>query len=213
MTGRPVIGLVDDESGMRRALGRLFGAEGFEVRAYDTAVQFLERMEEEAVDCVVLDVSMPGMSGLELQEQLIQRGLQLPVIFLTGRGDIPMSVRAIKAGAVNFLTKPVNDAELLSAVRSGLELAARQRDQEAEVARLRERLALLTPREMEVFRQVIAGRLNKQIAAALGTSEQTIKVHRMRVTSKMGLASVADLVRAAQRLGVEPAEGGLLNEG
>jgi FixJ family two-component response regulator len=213
MKRTPVIGLVDDETCVLRALARLLSAEGFEVRTYDSARRFLECAAEEPLDCLVLDVTMPGMSGLELQEQLIQSGIRLPVVFLTGRGDIPMSVRAMKAGAVNFLTKPVNDADLLSAVRSGLALAARERAEEGDRAHLRVRLDRLTPREREVFRHVIAGLLNKQIAAMLGTSEQTIKVHRMRLTMKMGLFSVADLVRAAQRLGVMPAEGWRLNEG
>jgi FixJ family two-component response regulator len=202
----PIIGLVDDEPGMLKALQRLLNAAGFHVRAFGSADEFLKGFRCQRVDCLVLDVAMPGLNGLELQEQLNQTGTQLPIVFLTGRGDIPMSVRAIKAGAVNFLTKPVNDADLLAAVRIALAEAHRIQEVAGKLAGLRARFANLTPREAEVFRHVIAGKLNKQIAADLGTSEQTIKVHRMRITEKMGFPSVAGLVRAAEQLGVHPAD-------
>ncbi|MHB1308170.1 MAG: response regulator transcription factor [Limisphaerales bacterium] len=205
MTTPALIGLVDDEPGMRKALGRLLAAEGFAVRSYESATQFLERFAEDPVDCLVLDVSMPGLNGLDLQARLKQLGSRLPIVFLTGQGDIPMSVRAIKAGAVNFLTKPVHDADLLAAIRLALAESARQRAEAEAWSTLRARLERLIPRELEVLRHVIAGKLNKQIAADLGTGEQTIKVHRMRITEKMGLPSVAELVRAAERLGVKPA--------
>jgi FixJ family two-component response regulator len=206
MKSAVTIGLVDDEPGMLKALQRLLNAEGFHVRTFASAGEFLARFPSERVDCLVLDVTMPGLSGLELQEQLNRAGARLPIVFLTGQGDIPMSVRAIKAGAVNFLTKPVDDAELLAAVRVALAEAARQQAEQAALAAERSRLESLTPRELEVLRHVIAGKLNKQIAADLGTSEQTIKVHRMRITEKMGLPSVAELVRAAGRLNLTPAD-------
>ena len=145
---------------------------------------------------------MPELNGLELQQRLTQAGLLLPIVFLTGHGDIPMSVQAIKAGAMDFLTKPVKDTDLLRAVRAALQRAAAQRDLISETALLRQRYASLTPRECEVMEHVVAGRLNKQIAADLGTGEHTIKVHRARVMEKMGIESLADLVRAAERLGL-----------
>jgi len=191
---------------MLRALQRLLTLEGFQVRTFTSAEAFLFGPPEERVDCLVLDVSMPGLSGLELQARLKDAGRNLPIVFLTGQGDIPMSVRAIQAGAINFLTKPVNDADLLHAVHFALAEAERLQAAESELVGLRKRLARLTPRELEVLRHVIAGKLNKQIAASLGTGEQTIKVHRMRVTEKMGMASVAELVRAASRLNLPPAE-------
>lgn len=199
------IGLVDDEPGMLRALGRLLRANGFTVKTFASADVFLGEFEQADLDCAVLDVAMPGLCGLELQERLKHRASGLPIIFLTGQGDIPMSVRAIKAGAVNFLTKPVDETALLEAIRTALETRVRWRAQEDALTDLRGRAERLTPREKEVLRHVIAGRLNKQIAAELGTVEQTIKVHRMRITEKMGLASVAELVRAAARLGIVPA--------
>jgi FixJ family two-component response regulator len=152
----------------------------------------------ETADCLLLDVAMPGTNGLELQEKLTALGTSQPVVFLTGKGDIPMTVRAMKAGAVNVLTKPVADEELFAAIRAALEIARSTKS-------ARERFATLTPREREVFTHVIAGRLGKQIAAQLGTSEQTIKVHRMRITEKLGEPSVAGLVRLADSLGISPA--------
>ena len=208
MTVSATIGLVDDEPGMLRALRRLLRAEGFEVRTFTSADDFLQHGASQPLDCLVLDVAMPGRCGLDLQEHLRRSGARLPIVFLTGQGDIPMSVRAIKAGAVNFLTKPVNDTQLLEAVRAAVAEAARSRSEDQELAGLRARLDQLTPRELEVLRHVIAGQLNKQIAAQLGTGEQTIKVHRMRITEKMGMPSVAELVRAAARLGIDPARQG-----
>jgi len=145
---------------------------------------------------------MPELNGLELQQRLTHSGILLPIVFLTGHGDIPMTVQAIKAGAVDFLTKPVNDADLLRAVRTALQRAAEQHEQAAQTAGLRERLARLTPREREVMAHVVAGQLNKEIASDLGTGEQNIKVHRARVMEKMGAESLAGLVRAAERLGL-----------
>jgi len=205
MSGDATVFLVDDERGMLKALTRLLRAEGFAVRAFGSAREFLNACGPDETGCLVLDVAMPDLDGLELQRRLARDGVALPIIFLTGHGDIPMSVRAIKAGAVDFLTKPVNDTELLRAVRAALGKAEEQSAGREEAAALQTRLARLTPREREVLEHVISGRLNKQIAGDLGTCEQTIKVHRMRMMEKMGVESVADLVRAAERLGVAPA--------
>lgn len=197
--------LVDDEPDLRQALRRLLLGEGFEVEAFGSADQFLEHVNEDTVGCLVLDLAMPGVDGFEVQRRLAETGAKLSVVFLTGHGDIPASVRAIKAGALDFLTKPVKRADLLRAVHAALEHAHQQRSAVLAIANLRTRFAQLTPREREVFQHVIAGRLNKVIATQLGTSEQTIKVHRGRVMEKLSVNSVAELVRAAQQLGVSPA--------
>jgi FixJ family two-component response regulator len=180
-------------------------AEGLEVEDYGSAPAFLARVDDACTGCLVLDLAMPEFDGLELQRQLAERGANLGIVFLTGHGDIPASVRAIKAGALDFLTKPVKRADLLRAVRAALAHARDQHESAVAAARLRSRLAQLTPREREVFAHVIAGKLNKVIAADLGTTEQTIKVHRARVMEKLGADSVADLVRVAQQVGVKPA--------
>ena len=198
----PTVHIVDDEAGMRKALTRLLRAEDFEVRAFASALEFLAAYRVEETACLVLDVTMPELDGLELQRRLTHAGALVPIVFLTGKGDIPMSVRAIKDGAVDFLTKPVNDADLLRAVRIALQLAASRKTEHAATAALAERYASLTPREREVMAHVVAGELNKQIAATLGTGEQNIKIHRGRVMQKMGVESLADLVRVAERLGI-----------
>jgi FixJ family two-component response regulator len=194
--------LLDDEPGMLKALTRLLKAEGFTVRAFTSAKAFLESYQPEALSCLVLDVAMPELDGLELQQRLTRAGILLPIVFLTGHGDIPMSVQAIKAGALDFLTKPVKDVDLLRAVRAALQRAAEQREIIAATALLRQRYSSLTAREREVMAHVVAGELNKQVADALGIGEHTIKVHRSRVMDKMGVQSLADLVRAAERLGL-----------
>jgi FixJ family two-component response regulator len=199
---RSTVFLLDDEPGMLKALTRLLKAEGFTVQGFTSAKALLESYGPETLSCLVLDVAMPELNGLELQERLTRSGILVPIVFLTGHGDIPMSVQAIKAGAVDFLTKPVKDADLLRAVRAALQRAAEQRDTISEIALLRQRYSRLTPRETEVMALVVAGQLNKQIAADLGTGEHTIKVHRARVMEKMGVVSLADLVRAAERLGL-----------
>ena len=196
--------LLDDEPGMLKALARLLKAEGFTVQAFTSAKTFLESYRPETLGCLVLDVAMPELNGLELQQHLTRSGFLLPIVFLTGHGDIPMSVQAIKAGAVDFLTKPVKDADLLRAVRAALQRAVEQRDLISEIALLRRRYASLTPRESEVMAHVVAGQLNKQVAGELGIGEHTIKIHRARVMEKMGVESLADLVRAAERLGQKP---------
>ena len=197
-----IVYVVDDEAGMRKALTRLLRSEGFEVRAFASARNFLAAYRVEETACLVLDVAMPELDGMALQRRLTHAGVLAPIIFLTGRGDIPMSVHAIKAGAVDFLAKPVNDTVLLGAVRAALRLALSRKTEQAASAALAERYARLTPREREVMAHVATGKLNKQIAGDLGIAEQTIKVHRGRVMQKMGVVSVADLVRAAGRLGV-----------
>lgn len=194
--------LVDDEPGMLKALARLLEAEGFAVRAFTSAKTFLASYQADALGCVVLDVAMPELDGLELQQRLTQSGVLLPIVFLTGHGDIPMSVRAIKAGALDFLTKPVKDVDLLRAVRVALQRAVEQRELIRETALLRQRYSGLTPREREVMAHVVAGDLNKQVADALGIGEHTVKVHRSHIMEKMGVPSLADLVRAAERLGL-----------
>jgi FixJ family two-component response regulator len=194
--------LLDDEPGMLKAVTRLLGAEGFTVRAFTSAKAFLESYHPEALSCLVLDVAMPELNGLELQQRLTRAGILLPIVFLTGHGDIPMSVQAIKAGALDFLTKPVKDVDLLRAVRAALQRAAEQRELIMETALLRQRYSGLTPREREVMAHVVAGELNKQVAYALGIGEHTVKVHRSRVMDKMGVQSLTDLVRAAERLGL-----------
>jgi FixJ family two-component response regulator len=194
--------LVDDEPGMIKALTRLLAAEGFTVRAFTTAKAFIESYHPEALSCLVLDVAMPELNGLDLQQHLSRAGILLPIVFLTGRGDIPMSVQAIKAGALDFLTKPVKDVDLFRAVRAALRHAAEQRELIMATALLRQRYSGLTPREREVMAHVVAGELNKQVAYALGIGEHTIKVHRSRIMEKMGVASLADLVRAAEQLGL-----------
>ncbi len=197
--------LVDDEADLRRALARLLRAEGLEVECYASAADLLGRITDDVSGCLVLDVAMPGLDGLALQRQLAERGSRLPIVFVTGHGDIPMSVHAIKAGAIDFLTKPVRRDDLLRAVHAALDRADAEQAALRSVADLRTRLAQLTPREREVLAHVIAGKLNKVIAADLGTGEQNIKVHRGRVMDKLGARSVAELVRITQQLGVPPA--------
>ena len=205
VTSRAKVFLVDDEPELCRALERLLKAEGLAVESFGSAAAFLDRLPQIDVGCVVLDVAMPELDGLELQQRLIASEAKLSVVFLTGRGDIPMSVRAIKAGAVDFLTKPVKRDDLLRSVHAALDRADEDLAAMQETTELRARLTLLTPREREVLEHVIAGKLNKVIAARLGTTEQTIKVHRGRLMEKLGARSVADLVRLAQRLEVPPA--------
>jgi len=194
--------VLDDEPEMVKALVRLLRAKQFDVRGFTAVRDFLEAYRPNETACLVLDVAMPELDGLALQRRLTYRGILIPVIFLTGHGDIPMSVRAIKAGATDFLTKPVDKTRLISAVCAALQVAETQRQTVSEIAALSARLARLTPREREVMEHVVSGQLNKQIAGDLGTGEQNIKLHRMHVMKKMGVESLADLVRAAERLGL-----------
>jgi RNA polymerase sigma factor (sigma-70 family) len=198
---KPIVHVVDDDNSLRKALTRLLHAAGYEVRAYSSAGEFALASRDNRRGCVLLDVRMPGPSGLDLQEALAKEEEPLPVIFLTAHGDVPMSVRAMKAGAVDFLTKPVKRDVLLSAVRMALAHDARLHTSHEQVRDLRMRFTKLTPREQEVFKLVVAGRLNKQIAAELGISERTVKVHRAQVMTKMRVTSVAELVHLANKMG------------
>jgi RNA polymerase sigma factor (sigma-70 family) len=194
--------LVDDEDSVRNAITRLLRSAGCRVQAFASARAFLDGDREvEAPACLVLDVQMPEMGGLDLQRELRIAHAGLPIIFLTGHGDIPMSVQAMKGGAVDFLTKPVQDTDLLRAIEQALDRAIHDRAERAERAVVRQRLDSLTPREREVMALVVAGRRNKEIAHELGTTEKTIKVHRARVMAKMGARSLAALVRMAGRIG------------
>jgi FixJ family two-component response regulator len=194
--------IVDDDPAVLKSLSRLLRSAHLAVTTFSTPREFLENHDPNRPGCLVLDVAMPGLNGLELQQGLIANGQERPIVFLTGHGDIPMSVHAMKRGAVDFLTKPVNDDDLLKAIRVAIEKDRLQRRQRAEVAEIQQRLATLTPREREVLEHVITGHLNKQIAAELGTVEKTIKVHRGRVMEKMKVHSVAELVHLTGRVGI-----------
>lgn len=200
----PVIHVIDDDAPVREALGRLLGGFGFEVRQYDSAGAFLLSWPADAPGCLLLDVNMPGPSGLELQHALAQRDDALPVVFLTGYGDIPMSVLAIKRGAVDFLTKPVESGVLLAAVTAALERDAARRENDRRKHDLGRDLATLSAREREVLELVVAGRLNKQIAASLDICERTVKAHRARVMEKMHANSIAELIYIAVELKLDP---------
>ncbi|MBX9647978.1 MAG: response regulator [Xanthobacteraceae bacterium] len=196
--------LVDDDAGVLRAISRLLRARGYDTLTFTSSREFLEAHDRSIPGCAVLDVSMPDFDGLELQQALTAVGNQRPVIFLTGAGDIPTSVRAMKAGAIDFLTKPVSEDALLAAIAHAVQVDTENRQVSSEVDSINARFARLTPREQEVMTHVIAGRLNKQIAGHLGTVEKTIKVHRGRVMEKMAVRSVADLVRLAEKAGISP---------
>ena len=195
--------VLDDEPEMVKALTRILKARHFVVHGFTSVPEFLAACEPEVTACLVLDIAMPGLDGLELQQLLLHHGIHIPIVFLTGHGDIPSSVRAIKAGATDFLTKPVDGDVLVKAVSSALEEAANRRQVIVETADLAGRLDSLTPRERQVLEHVVAGQLNKQIAGDLGTGEQNIKLHRAHVMKKMGVETLADLVRAAERLGID----------
>ena len=194
--------IVDDDDGMRQSLKNLIGSVGLQVKVFASAQEFLRSKLTDVPGCLVLDVRLPGLSGLDLQKRMADAGIDIPIIFITGHGDIPMTVRAMKAGAVEFLTKPFRDQDLLDAIQQALERDRAARAQRAEIEELRARLESLTPREQQVMRLVVAGLLNKQIAGELGTSETTVKIQRHQVMEKMGADSLAELVRMADRLGV-----------
>jgi FixJ family two-component response regulator len=200
----PTVFVVDDDPSVRRSMERLVRSMGFSVQTFATAKEFTERARVESPSCLVLDVHLPGPSGLDLQRELVQEGVQIPIIFITGRGSIPMSVRAMKAGAAEFLTKPTRSRDLLAAIRAAIERDRVSHQVRRELDALRERYALLTGREREVMALVVAGRLNKQIASELSTSERTVKFHRAHIMEKMEADSVAELVRMAGQLGLAP---------
>lgn len=201
--------VVDDDASVRKSLDRLLSSVGYRVQTFDSAREFLARPAAPAdgPQCLILDIRMPGVSGLDLQMSLRSSGVNIPIIFSTGFGDVASSVRAMKIGAIDFLTKPIDEEELLSAVERGLTLDAEMARVDALMGVLKTRQGRLTPRENQVFSLVVTGMLNKQIAGRLGTCERTIKVHRARIMKKMEAGSVADLVRMADRLGVPPTGG------
>ncbi len=201
-----VVFVVDDDSSIREAIKNLISLEGLRVEAFGTAQEFLRSERPDAPGCVVLDVELPGLSGLDLQSELAAHGIKLPIIFITGYGDVPMSVRAMKAGALEFLTKPFRDQDLLNAIYQALERDRAQREHSREITELRERFEALTSREREVMSLVVAGWLNKQIGFELEISEITVKIHRGRVMNKMGAQSLAELVRMTERLEIPKAK-------
>ena len=194
--------VVDDDPSVCRSIERLVEPAGFTVQSFRSAAQFLAQGRPLSPACLVLDVRLPGLSGLDLQRELTNSGIQLPIIFITGHGDIPMTVRAMKGGAVEFLTKPFRTGQLLSAIREALERDRTMLQHRIEAAKLNNRYDLLTPREREVLALLVSGRLNKQIAGELDTTERTIKFHRANIMRKMQAVSVADLVKMAQKLGL-----------
>jgi FixJ family two-component response regulator len=199
---QPIVFVIDDDDSVRRSLERLLRSVDLEVETFASAQDFLRKPLPERPSCVVLDLRLPGPSGLELQESLLRAGHDLPIIFISGHADVPSSVRAIKAGAVDFLQKPFSDQALLDIIHGALRRDREARRDRAEVAGIRVRFDMLTPRERDVLRLVIQGRLNKQIAGDLGISEKTVKFHRGRVMEKTQAGSVAELVRQADRLGL-----------
>ena len=207
-TAAPVVFVVDDDSSVRESLRRLISSVGFGVEVFPSAQTFLRARRPDAPGCLVLDVRLPGLSGLDLQRELADTDAALPIIFLTGHGDIPMSVRAMKAGAVEFLTKPFREQDLLDAIRSAIERDRTMRAERHERTQLHSRYASLTPRERDVLARIVAGLLNKQIAGELGTSEATVKEQRAHLMAKMQAGSVAELVRFASRLGITPTSSG-----
>jgi FixJ family two-component response regulator len=203
MSDQPTVFVVDDDPSVLRAIARLLRLE-FAVEAFDSPSAFLESLRPDAPGCILLDLALPGVSGLELQERLVASGCKQPVVFLSGQGSVRTSVQAMRAGALDFIEKPWENDSLLNTVRRALERDREMRMRRSASDSIAKRVASLTPRESEVFRHVIAGRLNKQIAARLGTAEKTIKVHRARVMHKMSVRSVAELTRVAEIAGIRP---------
>jgi FixJ family two-component response regulator len=199
---QPVVFVVDDDDSMRRALSNLIRSVGLQAEMFATAPDFLAVKLPDAPCCLILDIRLPGLSGLDFQAKLASAKIEVPIIFITAHGDIPMSVRAMKAGAIEFLTKPFRDQDLLDAIQAAIERDRMRREGEKMISILRTKFETLTPREQEVMACVTGGLMNKQIAAEIGVTENTIKVHRGNVTKKMGARSVAELVRMADILGV-----------
>jgi RNA polymerase sigma factor (sigma-70 family) len=203
---QPIVCIVDDDASVRDALKRLVHSVGLRVELFDSAQEFFKRQRPDVPSCLVLDVRMPGISGLDLQRQLADANVHIPIVFITGHGDIPMSVRAMKAGAIEFLTKPFRDQDLLDAIQVALERDRATRQRESEIAALRERFESLTLREREVVTRVVSGMLNKQIAAEIGITENTVKVHRSRAMEKMQAQSLAALVKMLEKLDIHVQE-------
>ena len=198
--GIPTVFIIDDDRGMRQSIQDLVESVGLRAESFATGGEFLERKRTNDPSCLVLDVRLPQMSGLDFQRQLAEAGMQIPIIFVTAHGDVPMSVRALKSGAVEFLTKPFRDQDLLDAIQQALERDRAERDRQAEIHDLQERYGALTAREQQVMALVVSGMLNKQIASEIGASEATVKIHRGQVMHKMQAGSVVDLVRMADKL-------------
>jgi FixJ family two-component response regulator len=198
----PIVFVVDDDPSVRRSIKRLIGSVGLQVELFGSAQEFLLSKRPDAPSCLVLDIRLPGISGLDFQHELAEANIHIPIIFITAHGDIPMTVRAMKAGAVEFLTKPFREQDLLDAIQPALERDRARRQGDAEIAVLRERFESLTPREREVLPWVVSGLLSKQIADAIGTSEASVKVHRSQLMRKMAADSVPDLVRMAEKMGI-----------
>jgi RNA polymerase sigma factor (sigma-70 family) len=202
ISAEPVVFVVDDDLTIRKLVAGWLGSAGFQVRLFASAEEFLREYQSTAVGCIVLDVDLPGLDGLALQQRLVTEQISLPIVFVTGMGDVPISVQAMKSGAVDFLTKPLDEDALLDAVRSALERSRRIWLECQELTSLRQCFEALTPRETEVLRLVVAGMLNKQVAAELGIAEKTVKVHRARVMSKLKAQSLAELVRWYEKAGL-----------
>jgi FixJ family two-component response regulator len=201
---KPTVFIIDDDPSVRKSLVRLLRSLGFDAETFASAELFLARKHYDGAGCIVLDVQMPGLSGMDLQDALSKADYSMPVIFITGHGNIPMSVEAMKRGAVDFLPKPFDDEELLQAVKKAVEKDRKAKSERAEVHDILRRIGQLTPREHEIFRHVITGMLNKQIALRLDIAEKTVKIHRGRVMEKLGVDSVAELVRLAEKAGIRP---------
>jgi FixJ family two-component response regulator len=199
-----VVFVIDDDASLRESLKDLIGSVGLQVRAFASAQEFLGSKRPDVPGCLVLDVRLKGLSGLDLQKRMAETGMEIPIIFITGHGDIPMTVQAMKAGAVEFLAKPFRDQDMLDAIQQALERDRKAREQRAKSEELQSGYYSLTPREREVMALVVAGLLNKQIAGELGTSEASVKVHRQHVMEKMGAGSLAELVRMADKLRIVP---------
>ncbi len=200
----PIVFVIDDDASMRKSLSRLLRSAGYTTEILSSAEDFIVREHFDGIGCVLLDVEMPGLSGMELQEELSKAEYSMPIIFITGHGDIPMSVQAMKKGAVDFLTKPFDDKQLLQAVERALERDRKAREEQMELRDICKRIGLLTPREHEILGYVITGMLNKQVALKLNIAEKTVKVHRGRIMEKLCVDSVAELVRLAEKAGIAP---------